>query len=158
VLAGLVLLLAPLSVTVSTTWVKKHAAGSNSLLLNRDAMALAAVVLLAMGVTVERDSPMALTGVAVGSIVYLALMGTVFTFGVYMWLLRFVPASRLSLTAYVTPVVALLLGALWGGEAIGAGTLAGTLLVLAGVALATVSARVGGADPRLGAGSTDRVV
>nr|PZN18062.1 MAG: hypothetical protein DIU78_23440 [Pseudomonadota bacterium] len=132
---GLLLLLAPLSVTFSTTFVKTRAATASSLLLNRDSMLLGGVVLLALSWVVESQATFTWSPVALGSILYLALAGTVLTFGIYMWLLRHVPAYRMSLTAYVTPVVALLLGATIGGEPLRATTVAGTALVLGGVVL-----------------------
>ena len=73
---------------------------------------------------------------AIFSIAYLAVAGTVVTFGLYFWLLRFAPASSLSLIAYVTPAVALVLGWGFGGESITAFTLAGAVLILIGVTLA----------------------
>jgi EamA domain-containing membrane protein RarD len=72
---------------------------------------------------------------AIASVLYLSLAGTVVTFSLYFWLLRHVAANRMSLIAYVTPVVALLLGGLVGREPITGWTLAGTGLVLAGVGL-----------------------
>lgn len=132
---GFAVLLAPAAVAVSTTYVKRHAAGSSSVLLNRDSMLIGGVMLLAMALGLERDRSFTATPAAIGSILYLALAGTVLTFGVYLWLLRTVPAYRMSLTSYVTPVIALCVGAAFGGEALGATTLAGTALVVAGVAL-----------------------
>jgi drug/metabolite transporter (DMT)-like permease len=55
--------------------------------------------------------------------------------------LRYVPAYRLSLTAYITPVVALLLGNAIGDEPLRETTIAGTALVLGGVALTLVTRR-----------------
>jgi drug/metabolite transporter (DMT)-like permease len=132
---GLAVLLAPAAVAVSTTYVKRHAAGSSSVILNRDAMLLGGILLLVMALLFERGRPFTLTPAAVGSILYLSLAGTVLTFGVYLWLLRTVPAYRMSLTSYATPVIALLVGAAFGGEPLGASTLGGTTLVLLGVAL-----------------------
>ena len=63
------------------------------------------------------------------------LCGTALTFGVYFWLLQQVPASRLSLISYVTPVLAVLLGALVGDGTTGTAVWLGTALVVAGVAL-----------------------
>ncbi|MBC7171192.1 MAG: DMT family transporter, partial [Polyangiaceae bacterium] len=132
---GLLLLLAPLSVTFSTLFIKRRASGSSSLLLNRDAMLIGALLLGA--VAFVREEPLAVhwTAGAVLSVLYLALPGTVLTFGAYMWLLRYVPAYRMSLVSFITPVVALLVGATLGGEPLGARTLLGTALVLAGCAL-----------------------
>ncbi len=86
------------------------------LILNRDSILLGFAVLAILAFVFERDQVVTFSAAAMGSVLYLALFGTVFTFGVYLWLLRSVPAYRMSLTAFVTPVVALLVGALFGGE------------------------------------------
>jgi drug/metabolite transporter (DMT)-like permease len=132
---GLLVLLAPLAVCVSTLVIKQRAASASSLILNRDSILIGAALLSILAFVFERDESVTFSASAIGSILYLALFGTVFTFGVYLWLLRSVPAYRMSLTAFVTPVVALLVGALLGGEPLHAHTLAGTACVLGGVAL-----------------------
>ena len=132
---GLLLLLAPASVTVSTTLIKRRAAGASSLLLNRDSMLLGGFLLLLLSALFERGASVRVTGGAVFSVAYLALLGSVVTFGAYLWLLRSVPAYRLSLVSYITPVLALLLGRTLRSEPFGGTTLAGTALVLAGVGL-----------------------
>jgi drug/metabolite transporter (DMT)-like permease len=135
VVMGLLLLLAPISVAYSTTLIKRRAYGASSLRLNRDSILIGAVGLGALSLVFERGQPIAWTSTAVFSILYLAIPGTVITFGIYLWLLRSVPAYRLSLTAYITPLVALLVGSFVGGEVVGITTLVGTALVLGGVAL-----------------------
>lgn len=135
VVMGLLLLLGPASVTVSTTLIKRRAANASSLLLNRDSMLIGGVLLLLLAAIFERGEPVRFTNGAIFSVVYLALLGSVVTFGAYLWLLRTVPAYRLSLVSYVTPLIALWLGRTFGGEPFGATTLVGTALVLAGVAL-----------------------
>lgn len=132
---GLLVLLAPLSVTVSTLLIKQRATGASSLILNRDAMLIGAVVLGATAFSVESPLQVVWTTPAVLSVLYLAIVGTVITFGTYMWLLRFVPAYRMALVSFVIPVVALLLGAAFGDEPLGPRTLLGTGLVLAGLGL-----------------------
>jgi drug/metabolite transporter (DMT)-like permease len=132
---GLLLLLAPASVTFSTSLIKRRAADASSLLLNRDSMLIGGLLLLVLAAIFERGSAVRLTPGALFSVVYLALFGSVITFGAYLWLLRTVPAYRLSLVSYVTPVIALLLGRALRSEPFATTTLAGTALVLAGVAL-----------------------
>lgn len=144
---GLLVLLAPAAVAVSTTYVKRHAAGSSSALLNRDSMLIGGGMLLTLALAFERDRSFTPTPAAIGSILYLSLAGTVLTFGLYLWLLRTVPAYRMSLTSYVTPVIALFVGASLGSEPLGPSTLGGTALVLLGVALTLARAPA----PRLGA-------
>jgi len=137
VLVGLLVLLAPLSVSVSTLLIKKFATGASSLLLNRDSMLIGAVVLAATALLVESPFQVIWTVPALLSVLYLAIFGTVITFGAYMWLLRFVPAYRMALVSFVIPVVALLMGAVFGGEPLGPRTLLGTGLVLGGLGLAS---------------------
>lgn len=137
VLMGLLVLLAPFSVSISTLLIKQRATGASSLLLNRDAMLIGALVLGATAFAVESPLEVVWTTPAVLSMLYLAIFGTVITFGTYMWLLRFVPAYRMSLVSFVIPVVALLLGAAFGGEPLGPRTVLGTGLVLGGLGLAS---------------------
>lgn len=132
---GLLLLLAPAAVAFSTTLIKVRGAGVSSLLLNRDSILFGALGLTLLSFLFERDARVEWSFTAIASILYLALPGTVFTFGVYLWLMRYLPAYWLSLTAYLTPLVALLLGATLGNEVLYPSTVIGTVLVLGGVAL-----------------------
>jgi drug/metabolite transporter (DMT)-like permease len=133
--AGAVLLLSPVISAVGTTYVKKHGAGTSSLRLNRNAMCLGTVLLWAASLATEREARVVVTGTAVASVLYLALFGTVLTFGLYFWLLRHTAANRLSVIAYVTPGIALLLGWLVRDEALGAARLLGLAGILGGVYL-----------------------
>jgi drug/metabolite transporter (DMT)-like permease len=132
--AGLVLLLSPLVSALGTTYVKRRGAGTSSILLNRNAMWIGAGLLWLVALAAEED-PFHWTGRALFSLGYLALFGTVIAFGLYFWLLRHVAANRMSVIAYVTPLVALLLGAWIGNEPLGAWTLAGLGAILGGVFL-----------------------
>ncbi|MBK8097891.1 MAG: EamA family transporter [Planctomycetes bacterium] len=53
------------------------------------------------------------------SMALLALIGTGFAFSTCFWLLRYMPAGKLSLISYVTPVLATLLGVAVGDGKIG---------------------------------------
>lgn len=66
---------------------------------------------------------------------YLASIGSIIGFSAYLWLLRNVEATRVATYAYVNPVVAILLGSLLGGEILAPQLLAGSLLVVLGIAL-----------------------
>jgi drug/metabolite transporter (DMT)-like permease len=148
--AGAVLLCSPLVSALGTTFVKKHGAGTSSILLNRNGMWVGAAGLWVAALVSEGASGFRWTGSALFTLVYLALVGTVVAFGLYFWLLRHTAANRLSVIAYVTPAVALVLGVLVRDEPIGPWTLAGLAAILAGVYLvhrggARSRARVAGA-------------
>ena len=72
---------------------------------------------------------------AIGSILYLALVGSVLAFSLYYWLLRYAPATRLSLLVYGIPLVAVSLGVALGEEKAGPNTFLGMAAILAGVFL-----------------------
>ncbi|MFN0058565.1 MAG: DMT family transporter [Planctomycetota bacterium] len=133
--AALILLLSPLASVVGNTLTKLHGGGVNSLALNRNGMLLGAALLCGAAAIFERDAKAEWTTDAILSIVYLALVGTVLTFGLYFWLLRSVHAHRLSLISYITPVIALFLGWFFRNEPITRHTLMGAACVLCGVVL-----------------------
>ena len=133
--AGALLLVSPLVSAIGTALVKRHGSGASSLVLNRNGMLLGALLLGLAALTLERDARAEWTPAAVGSIVYLAVFGTVVTFGLYFWLLRTIDANRLGLIAYVTPVVAVALGLLVRDEPVTPSMLAGAGLVLCGVVI-----------------------
>jgi drug/metabolite transporter (DMT)-like permease len=133
--AALLLFVSPLVSVVGQTCIKRWGTGSSSALLNRNAMGLGAVLLLLGAALFEQGAPARWTARAWLSIGYLALVGTCLTFSLYYWLLRFVRATRLSVIAFVTPVVALWLGWAFGGEPLTATTIGGAGLVVLGVAL-----------------------
>ncbi len=133
--AAAVLLLSPISSVVGNTLVKRHGAKVSSLALNRNAMLVGAALLTLVAALTESDATPRWTPAAIGSVLYLALMGTVFTFGLYYWLLRYVRSSRLSLIAYVTPAIALTLGATLGDERMSWSIAGGAAAILAGIVL-----------------------
>jgi len=76
-----------------------------------------------------------LTGGALAAFAYLVLFGSLAAFAAYFFLLRVWPATRVATSAYVNPVVAVVLGWLVLGERISPTMLAGGAAVLVGVFL-----------------------
>jgi drug/metabolite transporter (DMT)-like permease len=72
---------------------------------------------------------------SVFSLAYLVLFGSLLGFTAYIWLLRVTTPSRVSTYAYVNPVVAVLLGWAFAGEAVTGRTIGATALIVAAVAL-----------------------
>lgn len=132
---GLLLFLSPISVVIGTTLVKRYGGGVSSIMLNRNGMFVGAGLLLGVAWALERDAVMSWTAPAIASVFYLAIIGTVVTFSLFFWLLRYAPAHRMALIAYVTPAIALFLGWAFAGEPVTASTLSGAACVLLGVLL-----------------------
>lgn len=129
------LLLSPLISTVGTLVVKRHGAHVSSLQLNRNGMLVGAALLTGLAFLLEEPAKVQLTLRALLAILYLACFGTVLAFGVWFWMLRHRPASELAVVSYVTPIIALGVGALFGAEHVGLTTVLGAAMILTGVAL-----------------------
>jgi drug/metabolite transporter (DMT)-like permease len=76
------------------------------------------------------------------ALIYLIIAGSIVGFTAYVWLLHYESPTKVGTYAYVNPVVAVALGYLVGGEAVGARTLLGTLLVLVSVIAITTTPKV----------------
>jgi drug/metabolite transporter (DMT)-like permease len=133
-----VMLLSPVASAIGSVVIKRYGAAVHPMPLNAVAMGLCAVVMGGLSIGFEAPARAHWSLVAVGAVLYLALLGSVVTFSVYFWLLRHVRATRLSLIAYVIPVVAVLLGALLLAEPVTLLAVLGGALVLVGVRVATV--------------------
>jgi drug/metabolite transporter (DMT)-like permease len=70
------------------------------------------------------------------AILYLGVFGSVVTFVSYFWLLKRVEAVFLSLTAFITPIIAVILGVLVLGEQLSPRIFVGAAFVLGGIAVA----------------------
>ena len=73
------------------------------------------------------------------SLAYLVVFGSLLGFTAYVWLLKNTTAARVSTYAYVNPVVAVILGALFAGEAITLRVLAAAVVIVGSVALIILS-------------------
>ncbi len=71
------------------------------------------------------------------ALAYLTVAGSIVAFTAYVWLIHHESPTRVGTYAYVNPVVAVALGYFLGGEALGARTVLGTLLVLVSVVVIT---------------------
>jgi drug/metabolite transporter (DMT)-like permease len=73
------------------------------------------------------------------ALAYLIVAGSIVAFTAYVWLIHHESPTKVGTYAYVNPVVAVLVGYFLGGEALGARTVLGTLLVLVSVVVITTT-------------------
>ena len=73
------------------------------------------------------------------ALVYLIVAASIVGYTAYVWLLHHVSPTRVGTYAYVNPVVAVILGTMFGGETLGPRTIAGTLLVIVSVVVITTT-------------------
>jgi len=73
------------------------------------------------------------------ALAYMTVAGSLIAFTAYVWLLHHESPTKVGTYAYVNPLIAVLLGYLLGGEALGLRTILGTLLVLVSVVVITTA-------------------
>lgn len=88
------------------------------------------------------------SGTALIALAYLTVVGSVAAFLIYYWLMRHTEVTRVLLIPLVSPLVAVALGAVFLGEAVGWGGALGGSAILAGVGLVVLAPRAQGrGDP-----------
>ena len=97
---------------------------------------LLGIVAIAVGET-RSFHPEAVSSAAWISLVYLIVAGSIIGFTAYVWLIHHESPTKVGTYAYVNPVVAVLIGYFFGGEALGLRTLLGAAFVLVSVVLIT---------------------
>ncbi len=113
--------------------VKKHGHHVDPVAMNLGGMAIGVVIMAVVALATENLASVRLDSKGLGSILYLGSFGSVATFVTYFWLLKRVEAVYLSLTSFITPVLAVILGAVLLGEALSSHAYGGATLVLAGI-------------------------
>ncbi|HKI78708.1 MAG TPA: EamA family transporter [Ignavibacteriaceae bacterium] len=116
--------------------MKKHGGHLNPLSMNFLPMLFAGVVMLGFGLLVEDTSRLVFDLSAYLSVGYLAFFGSLVTFTSYYWLLKRVSVVVLSLIAFITPIIALILGWVFLDEELSSRHVIGSLIVLTGLLIA----------------------
>lgn len=113
--------------------LKKSGKHLNPLSMNFIPMLIAGVVGLVFGFLTEDLSYIKINQTAIISVLYLAFFGSLITFTVFYWLMKKINVIMLSFTAFITPIIALILGWIFYHEVLTTQHLIGSLLVLIGL-------------------------
>jgi len=93
-------------------------------------------ILLVLGALLFEDaSDFIVSPESVGSIIYLAVFGSVIAFLGYYWLLAHTRAVTVSLIAFITPLVAIFIGVMFFDESLSLRIGIGAVLILSGIVL-----------------------
>ena len=118
---------------LSTVLIKKNLKEVDAVVAATLQMAIGTVFLLITGFTLERLSDFKITFNSIGALLYLAIFGSAIAFSSYYWLLKKMEATKISVIAFITPMVAVFLGWLILDEKINWYVAIGTIFVLAGI-------------------------
>jgi drug/metabolite transporter (DMT)-like permease len=127
---------APLGAAIGNVTTKRRAGGVDAMVVNGWAALGGGALLLAASLVSEHWGDASWTAQAVGSIAYLAAIGTALAFVTLMRLLVELPAVTISFIALLLPFGALMFGFVVYDEPLTLAELAGAGLVAAGIAVA----------------------
>ena len=142
-LAGCVaLVLSALFAAYSNVLVKAYGKHLEPAILAGGQMFFGLIPLMVIGILLE-GNPFALrwTPVALLSLLYLAVVGSVIAFLLYYWLVHNMDVTKSMMIALVTPVVAVVLGMVVLGEELSWRTIVGGLMIMAGLGLIVLAPR-----------------
>ena len=120
----------------TVVYLKKNASEISSTAMNFVGMSIGAIFLMLFSIATESYATLSFTPAAILSILYLGGLGSVVTFNTYFWLLKRVDTVILSLSALITPVIAVISGVVFLDEHFSSDMAIGSSLVLFGIFLA----------------------
>ncbi|MGM9320335.1 DMT family transporter [Deinococcus aquaticus] len=134
----IILLLASLGYAVATTIAKRTLVGLNPVGLATTQLGLSSVILLPVALIGPAPAPLTVT--ALGAVAFLGVVGSGLAYLLYYGLLARVSPTQVTAVTYALPVWGLGWAAL-AGEPVGALSVAGVLVVLAGLGLINLPPR-----------------
>jgi len=116
--------------------VKSRGGNMEPAVLALGQMLIGLVPLLVIGIAFE-GSPLDFhwTGMAILSLFYLAIVGTVIAFLLYYWLVQHMEVTKSMLIALVTPIIAVVLGIIILNEELNWRTVAGGAMIMLGIGI-----------------------
>jgi drug/metabolite transporter (DMT)-like permease len=136
-LAGSVaLVLSSICVACSNVLIKARGKNLDPSIIAAGQMVCGFIPLLLVGFALE-GNPFRFrwSGMAIGCLLYLAIVGSVVAFMLYYWLMRHMDVTKTMLIALVTPVFAVTLGMVVLDEALDWRTFAGGLMIVSGIGM-----------------------
>jgi len=126
---------APLTAAYGIVIHKRYHSKENIVVAASVQMTFGGTLLVLGALLFEDISAFNFTAASVGSILYLAVPGSVVTFLGYYWLLKRIRLTTASLIAFITPLVAIMIGVSFAGESLSLPIMTGAVLILSGVLL-----------------------
>lgn len=124
---------------LGSAWSKRHATGENVFGATAIQMVFGGILMLALGTALGEWDVLSFSSRTTLALVYLTAVGSIGGFVAYIYALRHLPVSTVSLYAFINPVIAVVLGALVLGEPFGVRIVLASAIVLAGLAMVRVA-------------------
>ena len=131
-------LIAPVGAAFALVFAKRYAHGISPLATVGPGQLVGGTILGVLAVTLEHGRPVHFNAASLGALAYLTVFGSAIVFLAYFTLMRTISVTRLSLLTYVTPVIAVALGALVAGERFAPAMFVGAAVILIGIWLVNI--------------------
>lgn len=134
--AGVAALLGAVAVqSLGLVWIKRLGDRSSPVAINLGTLSFALPFFAATWWLSDGRVPLLVPERAAAAILYLGLFGSVIGFVLYYYMIKHMEAGRVALITLITPVMALLLGHAFNGEAVPLNVWLGTACILLGLSL-----------------------
>jgi drug/metabolite transporter (DMT)-like permease len=152
----LALQVACLGWAIGSAYSKRHRHPGQSVLGQAAVQMMAGgLIMFTVGTLSGEWSRVHMSGRGIAAMAYLILAGSLGGFVSYVYALRHLPVTLVSLYAYVNPLIAVILGAVLLGEPFGGRTLIAMAIVFVGIGLVHVPSRSKGAAGRADQGAPE---
>jgi drug/metabolite transporter (DMT)-like permease len=136
----LILLVASLLWSIGSLYSRSAKNADSPFLAAGQQMICGGMLLLLAGlITREKFHLAAVTAHSIWAWIYLVLIGAIIGFTAYIYLLRHCDPAKVATYAYVNPIVAVILGALFAGEHLASRTILAAALIIGSVAIVITS-------------------
>jgi drug/metabolite transporter (DMT)-like permease len=140
----LILLVASLLWSIGSLYSRSAKNADSPFLAAGQQMICGGMLLLLAGlITREKFHLAAVTAHSIWAWIYLVLIGAIIGFTAYIYLLRHCDPAKVATYAYVNPIVAVILGALFAGEHLASRTILAAALIIGSVAIVITTQQLG---------------
>jgi drug/metabolite transporter (DMT)-like permease len=133
VLGVIALQIACLGWALGTSYTKRNALAVEPLSAAGVQMVLSGVMLIGIATALGEWSALTFTARTAGAMIYLVVAGSLVGYTAYVYALKYLPVSTVSLYAYVNPLIAVVLGTVLLSEPFSMRILFASVLVFAGI-------------------------
>lgn len=119
--------------STGTVWIKRVGVHMNSFTANTGGLVVAVFLFTVTWLLFDRTTPVEFPARSISAIVYLGVFGSVIGAVLYFYTLKHVEAGKVALLTLLTPVIAIVLGAVLNGESMDRDTIVGVTTVLFGL-------------------------
>jgi len=136
VIGGVIALqLACLGWALGTSYTKRHPSSADPLAASTVQMLFSGAMLLGLATANDEWSRVQFTPRTAGAMIYLTVAGSIIAYTAYVYAVKHLPISTVSLYAYINPLIAVALGSILLGEHFSYRIVIAAALVLAGIAV-----------------------